>query len=135
MEPPRGAQPASTSSNAGVWIVALSVLGLLFLCAISVAVGVALYRHGTGLAGTAASGPAAKPQFKARDGIVTMVAPSTWKRIGGDDLSPAVDLGVCSAAEDVLVFNVNEAASDFDSELDVGAYAEIVKKLYGKSMK
>ena len=64
-----------------------------------------------------------------------MVAPSGWKPIGGDDLSPAVDLGVCSAAEDVLVFNVNEAASDFEDEFTVAAYAELVQGLYRENMK
>ncbi|HEX6764596.1 MAG TPA: hypothetical protein VF103_03940 [Polyangiaceae bacterium] len=136
IEPPREAQPASTSSNAVVWIVVISIVGVLFLCGIGGAVGVILYkRNAAGLTGPASAGPTAKQTFTSRDGIVSMVAPSTWKRIGGDDLSPAVDLGVCSAAEDVLVFNVNEAASDFEEHLGVGEYAEIVKKLYGQNMK
>jgi hypothetical protein len=111
------------------------VIGMLLVC--GAGGGVAYYLHKKApLAVASAPGSiAASRTFTSRDGIVSMVAPSGWKPLGGDDLSPAVDLGVCSATEDVLVFNVNEAASDFEDEFTVAAYAELVQNLYRENMK
>jgi hypothetical protein len=112
------------------------VLGLLFLCGLGGAAGYVAYRLKAPAAASSADASVATTRtFTSRDGIVSVVAPATWKPIGGDDLSPAVDLGACSAAEDVLVFNVNETAGDFESDLSVAAYAELVKKLYRTNMK
>lgn len=113
------------------------VIGGLLVC--GVGGGVAYYLHKTGPLSKASASASASASptraFTSRDGVVSIVAPSGWKLLGGDDLSPAVDLGVCSAAEDVLLFNVNEAASDFEEELTVAAYAELVQKLYRQNMK
>jgi uncharacterized membrane protein len=118
-----------------VVLAAVFVLGVLLVCGVGGGVAYYLHKRGPAAAASPSASVAATRTFTSRDGIVAMIAPSGWKPIGGDDLSPAVDLGVCSAAEDVLVFNVNEAASDFEDDFTVAAYAEIVQKLYRENMK
>jgi len=116
--------------------VAVSLVGVLLLCGASGGFAYYLHRQKLAAAGSASAdaASAAARTFTSRDGMVSLVAPPDWKPIGGDDLSPAVDLGVCSRAEDVLIFNVNEAASDFEDDLELGAYAELVKGLYRENM-
>ena len=139
-EPPREAPPRATgtSSTTVVWIVVASLFGLLLVCGVGGAVGFFAYKRsaaGLSSAGSSLAGVATAHTFTSRDGIVSMVAPTSWKPIGGDDVSAAVDLGISSAAEDVLVFNVNESVGDFENELALGAYADIVKNLYRENMK
>jgi hypothetical protein len=112
------------------------VLGLLFLCGVGGAAGYVAYRLKTPAGASSADASVATTRiFTSRDGLVSVVAPATWKPIGGDDLSPAVDLGVCSADDDALVFNVNETAGDFENDLSLAAYAELVKNLYRTNLK
>ena len=118
-------------------IVAAAVVGLLLLCGAGAALGFFLHERKSALAiASAISADASAPTrtFTSRDGVVSLVTPSDWKTIGGDDLSPAVDLGVCSNAEDILIFNVNETAGDFEDDLGLAAYAELVKGLYRENM-
>jgi hypothetical protein len=86
-------------------------------------------------AAAAVAAPVRTKTFTSRDGIVSLVTPDDWKAIAGTDLSPAVDLGVCSASEDVLVFDVNEPGIDFEDGLNVTGYGELVKKAYEETMK
>jgi hypothetical protein len=138
MEPPRAPPPAGTSSTTVVWIIVAALFGLLLVCGLGGAVGFLAYKRsaaGLSSAGSSLTGAATTRSFTSRDGIVSLVAPSNWKPIGGDDVSAAVDLGICSAAEDVLVFNVNESSGDFEHELLLGGYADIVKNLYRENMR
>lgn len=133
-------QPPSppTSSAATAWIIAAAVLAFLLMCGGSGAAAYYLRKKAPpGLSGAAAAvgAPARTKTFTSRDGLVSMVTPDDWKAIAGTDLSPAVDLGVCSASEDVLVFVVNEPGVDFEDGLTVGDYGELVKKAYKDTMK